>query len=50
MKQNRLVENINKVDKSLTKLTKIREIIPKLIKLEMTKGISQQTAMKSRGS
>jgi hypothetical protein len=38
-------EVINKIDKLLVKLTK-GERGPKLIKLEMRKGISQKTPMK----
>jgi hypothetical protein len=42
MKQSWLFENVKKTDKPLDKLTKERGRRPKLIKLEMKKGIHQQ--------
>jgi hypothetical protein len=40
-------KKVNKIDKSLENLTKIMRERPKLIKLEMKKGRSQQTLTKS---
>jgi hypothetical protein len=43
-------EKINKIDKPLANLTKMRRERPKLTKLETKKGISQQPPRKSKES
>jgi hypothetical protein len=45
-----LQKNFLKIDKPSMNLTKRRGKGPKLIKLEMKKGIAQQIPMKSKGS